>query len=261
MLICIDAGHGLLTAGKRCLKSIDPNETREWMLNRRIADKLQNLLEDYECQTMRVDDTTGEKDVPLAERVSLANEAGADVYLSIHHNAGMNGGAGGGIVIFAATMAGKMALKLQKAVYDAAVERTGLRGNRANSTPQKDLYVLRKTGMPAILGEFGFMDSTADTPVILTETFADQAAAGIAEGVVQSLELKRKDGNTVDYEEWKRYMERYRQEMATLAPSPGLEGHVIQAVELGITTGERPQDFALREEVMAMVKNMSQNRT
>ena len=47
MLICIDAGHGLLTAGKRCLKSIDPNETREWMLNRRIADKLQNLLEDY----------------------------------------------------------------------------------------------------------------------------------------------------------------------------------------------------------------------
>ena len=28
MLICIDAGHCLSTPGKRCLKSIDPNETR-----------------------------------------------------------------------------------------------------------------------------------------------------------------------------------------------------------------------------------------
>ena len=38
--IAIDAGHGLYTAGKRCLKSIDPNETREWVLNSRIAGKV-----------------------------------------------------------------------------------------------------------------------------------------------------------------------------------------------------------------------------
>ena len=40
MLICIDAGHGLHTPGKRCLKSLDPRETREWRLNARVADKL-----------------------------------------------------------------------------------------------------------------------------------------------------------------------------------------------------------------------------
>ena len=35
--IAIDAGHGLYTEGKRCLKSLDPNETREWQLNERVA--------------------------------------------------------------------------------------------------------------------------------------------------------------------------------------------------------------------------------
>ena len=101
MLICIDAGHGRYTAGKRCLKSIDPQETREWVLNSRIADKVQELLTGYNCKTMRVDDVTGETDISLANRVKAANKANADVYLSIHHNAGISGRSGGGIVAFA----------------------------------------------------------------------------------------------------------------------------------------------------------------
>ena len=83
MLICIDAGHGRNTAGKRCLKRIDPGETREWTLNSRIADKLQALLAGYNCQTMRADDVTGERDVPLADRCEAANTVRADVYVSI----------------------------------------------------------------------------------------------------------------------------------------------------------------------------------
>ena len=48
MLICIDAGHCLSTPGKRCLKSIDPNETREWVLNSRVVDKLEAILAGYD---------------------------------------------------------------------------------------------------------------------------------------------------------------------------------------------------------------------
>lgn len=88
MLICIDAGHCLSTPGKRCLKSIDPGETREWTLNSRVADKLEAILAGYDCRTMRVDDVTGQRDVTLSQRVAAANRAKADVYLSIHHNAG-----------------------------------------------------------------------------------------------------------------------------------------------------------------------------
>ena len=35
--LALDAGHCLHTSGKRCLKTIDPNQTREWVLNDRIA--------------------------------------------------------------------------------------------------------------------------------------------------------------------------------------------------------------------------------
>ena len=62
MLICIDAGHCLSTPGKRCLKSIDPGETREWTLNRRVADKLEAILAGYDFRTMRVDDVTGRRE-------------------------------------------------------------------------------------------------------------------------------------------------------------------------------------------------------
>ena len=43
--IAIDAGHGLKTAGKRCLNSLDKNETREWVLNDRVSNALEIYLE------------------------------------------------------------------------------------------------------------------------------------------------------------------------------------------------------------------------
>ena len=57
-VIALDAGHGLHTAGKRCLKALDAKETREWVLNDRIVDKLQKMLANYDCKVVRGDDTT-----------------------------------------------------------------------------------------------------------------------------------------------------------------------------------------------------------
>ena len=190
MLICIDAGHYIGTPGKRCLKSIDPGETREWTLNSRVADKLEAILAGYDCQTMRVDDVTGKRDVTLSQRVAAANRAKADVYLSIHHNAGINGGSGGGIVAYVAPKHQKQSEVVRDAVYRYTVAATGLRGNRAQPLAEQSLYVLNYTTMPATLIELGFMDSTHDTPIILTEQFADQAAAGLAAALVEVYDLQ-----------------------------------------------------------------------
>ena len=176
MLICIDAGHYLGTPGKRCLKAIDPGETREWVLNNRVANKVQQRLTAYDCTTMRVDDPTGQREITLFDRVLIANQAGADVYLSIHHNAGINGGSGGGIVVYVCPGVGEDTTSLQRTVCEHTVATTGLRGNRSNPLGVADFYVLKYTTMPAVLGEFGFMDSTVDTPIILTEKYADQLA-------------------------------------------------------------------------------------
>ena len=191
MLICIDAGHYLGTPGKRCLKSIDPNETREWVLNGRIADKVQALLAAYDCRTARTDDPTGQREVTLDDRVEDANDAKADVLVSIHHNAGVHGGSGGGIVVYINPSHQPQSKVVQEAIYRHLIAQTGLKGNRASPMAQADHQITRETTMPAVLCECGFMDSTVDTPIILTEEFANQAARGITDALVEVYGLKK----------------------------------------------------------------------
>ena len=252
MLICLDAGHYIGTPGKRCLKSIDPGETREWVLNGRVADKVQARLASYDCQIMRVDDVTGQEEVTLYQRVKKANAAKADLYLSIHHNAGINGGSGGGIVVYVCNGVGEDTTSVQKAVYEATVAATGLRGNRSTPLAVKDYYVLVNTTMPAVLGEFGFMDSTTDTPIILTEAYADQLAGGIVAALVKVYELKEVDN--VTYEEWVAFYERYQKEQAKKEPTEKWQKDTVKkAIAAGISDGSRPLDKMTRVEGMAMV--------
>lgn len=183
--IAIDAGHYKGTTGRRCLAALDPTQTGEWELNRRVADKLEELLAGYDCQVLRVDDKTGDKLIDLGDRVSAANGWPADVYLSIHHNAGIKGGSGGGCVVYTAPGCQAKSKSLQRAAYGAVVSRTGLVGNRATPMMERGLYVLRRTKMPAILIECGFMDSKADVPVILGPYFAAQVADGLLAALVE----------------------------------------------------------------------------
>lgn len=183
--IVIDAGHGKNTAGKRCLKSLDQNETREWVLNARVADALETYLLSAGHATLRVDDTSGNTDVSLATRVKMANEWNADYYASIHHNAGIAGGTGGGTIVFTYPRTSVKSAKTQDAIYKHAIARAGLKGNRSDGTITADFYVLRKTIMPASLTECGFMDSATDIKYILNPEWSRKIALGIAEGICE----------------------------------------------------------------------------
>lgn len=192
--IALTAGHYRYTSGKRCMKSLDPNQTREWVLNDRIADKVEKLLAanytGYEL--LRTDDTTGEKAIELEERVAAANNFNADFYLSIHHNAGIYGGKGGGIVAYVYPYVDNETLAWQKALYNALIEATGLKGNRASPLAKANLYECRVTKMPAVLLELGFMDSKTDVPIILTEEYADKCAAAIVKVLAERGKLEKK---------------------------------------------------------------------
>lgn len=198
MLIAIDAGHYNDTPGKRCMKAIDPKETRERYLNARMAEHVEELLKDYECEVMRCDDRSGETDPSLTERAERANRAGANAFISIHHNAGINGGKGGGICVFAAGNASKKSLALQRAVYEETVKRTGLKGNRATPLPIANHTVTYTANMPSVLGEFGFMDSTVDTPIIITGDFSYKCAQGIVDALVKIFGIKKKSEQEED---------------------------------------------------------------
>lgn len=219
-IIVIDAGHGMGTAGKRCLKSIDPAQTREWFLNDRIADLVQEMLAAYDCTVLRADDTTGAKDISLSARVKTANNAKADLYMSIHHNACINGGTGGGTVVYYYSSAAARR-KQAEAMYNEVVSRTNLRGNRSQPIQKNAFYVLKHTTMPAFLLENGFMDSQTDTPVILTAKHARKTAEGIVAFIVGQLSIKKKNTqdkpNTEPYAYYQKCAARFTTLAAALA--------------------------------------------
>ncbi len=186
--IALNAGHGINTSGKRCLKSIDANETREWVLNSRICRKIEEKLSGYSGYSLiRLDDTSGNRDIPLKQRTDKANKFGADFYLSIHHNAGINGRSGGGVIaiVYKSIKDGSPTYEWQKALYNSVIDKTGLKGNRAVPLQKQNLHEVRESNMPAVILECGFMDSTTDTPIILSEDFADKVASACVEVLVK----------------------------------------------------------------------------
>lgn len=191
--IALNAGHGINTAGKRCLKSLDANETREWTLNSRICNKIEEKLKAYNgYELIRLDDVTGRTDVALATRTNKANAFNADFYLAIHHNAGVNGKSGGGVIAITYTNVGNDTKAYQEALYNAIVAKTGLRGNRAAPLQKQNLHEVRCSKMPAVLLECGFMDSSTDVPIILTDDFADKVATACVEVLVEKGGLTKK---------------------------------------------------------------------
>lgn len=190
--IAIDAGHCLKTAGKRIPKALDPNQTREWVLNDRVARYQEEAAKLYEgVETMRVDDVTGKTEVSLATRCKRANNWGADLYCSHHHNAGIKQGSGGGIVAYCYKVATEDA-EYRDMIYEACIAAGGLRGNRSNPTPEKGFHVLKYTKMPAVLMEYGFMDSTTDAPIILTEDYAKRMGYAVMEAIAKKHNLRKR---------------------------------------------------------------------
>lgn len=180
--IALDAGHGLYTSGRRCLKQYDPIETREWQLNSRVAEKVTLLLKDYSAiQIKRMDDPTGAIDVSLSERVAKANSWKADLYLSIHHNAG----GGTGIVSFCYGVGSPGSFSFRDLVYKHLIQTTGNRGNRAEPLATANFYVNKYTNMPSVLLELGFMDNPKDILQIITDDYADKCAEGIVSAILE----------------------------------------------------------------------------
>ena len=191
--LALNAGHHKYTAGKSCHPDIDPNKTSEWVLNNRICDKIESILSEYDgIQVLRIDDTTGETEVSLSNRSSKANGWGADFYLSIHHNAAGKLFSGGGIVAYVFTSPTAEEIEWQKELYNSAVSSTGLYGNRSSPLARKNLHEVRETKMPAVLMECGFMDSTVDCPIILTEEYADKLAHAFSSVIIEKSGAKKK---------------------------------------------------------------------
>ncbi|MEW8997888.1 MAG: N-acetylmuramoyl-L-alanine amidase [Thermoanaerobacter sp.] len=183
--VAIDNGHGLNTAGKRTPKFPDGKQIREWEFNYPTARKLKEVLERCGLETILVSDT--EEDTPLAVRVNRANDANADIFVSIHFNAFKGEwGTHGGVEThyYPTSEKGKRLAQLVQAELAKAT------GRRDRGIWASDFYVLRKTKMPAILCECGFMDNLEEAKLMLDENYQWTVAEAIGRGICAYLGVK-----------------------------------------------------------------------
>lgn len=115
----------------------------------------------------------------LRLRVAEANEWGADYFISIHTNASSIPSATGSEAF--AYSRPSAAFSLGEDILENLSETTGLR-NRGMQV-RTNLYVLRKTAMPAVLVELGFITNPSDAA--LMNNRPDLFAQGIYQGIVE----------------------------------------------------------------------------
>lgn len=186
--IALDAGHGRNTAGKR-----SPSDEREWEFNNKVLLACAAKLNTYEnVQILRLDDPTGNTDVPLLTRTNKANAWKADVLVSIHHNAlAGKWHSGGGIETFVQEKTASKASKdIASIVQSRIVKAMGLRDRGVKTS---NLHMTRAAKAPAILTEGGFFDSTVDIIALRDGNKLKAQGEAIAEGLAVYFKLKSKN--------------------------------------------------------------------
>jgi N-acetylmuramoyl-L-alanine amidase len=173
--------------------ALDPASPKEWQLNNRVANYVTEAAQQYEgVELLRVDDSAGIKRILVEDRCKAANEWGADFCLSIHHNAYQGKPwNGGGVTVFSCPGSVK-GREYRDAIYDAVIAAGNLRGNRAQPKQEKGYTALKQTKAPAVLVEYGFMDSKVDAPIILTEEYAKAVGYATMEAIAKVAGLKKK---------------------------------------------------------------------
>lgn len=179
--VMLDPGHGGKDPGAVA------NGLQEKNLVLTIAKRIKDILmSEYEGVEVRL---TREADVflKLADRAKLANDWGAELFLSIHINTG--GGTGFESYIHQSKSTPSMAV--QNHVHAEIMKH--MVGVTDRGKKSANYAVLRLTKMPALLTEVLFIDRATDATMLKNSAFLEQVALGHAIGVAKALGLKRKE--------------------------------------------------------------------
>ena len=215
----LDPGHGGLiddiyqTAGKRSPAFPDGSVLYEGDFNRDVVRMILNLCNGHMIdgtpyrrrrrrrrsgclppQIQAIDVVDSLEDISLRKRVSRANQIHKEkkncIYVSVHANAFGNGkdfnSAAGVCTFHHYRSSGGLRLAESLQGHLASLTNFRNRGVRANDT-WANFYVLRKTHMPAVLSENGFM-TNFDDAISLMDPKVREAIANAHFAMIQEIE-------------------------------------------------------------------------
>lgn len=180
--VFIDPGHGGKDPGAVGNGLLEKNITLD--ISQRIKNYLVSNYENVSVKMSRTKDQT----VSLSERTNQANRWKADLYVSIHINAG--GGRGFESFIYNRQFKNKpQTEKCRTMIHNAVMDKVNWtdRGKK-----QANFHVLRETTMAAVLTESGFIDNREDARNMKDSSWLQIVAEGHAIGIANALNLKKK---------------------------------------------------------------------
>lgn len=179
--IAIDAGHGGSDPGAVYKGRQEKDDTLDLTLA--VGDILKkNGIDVYYTRT------TDEYETPF-KKATDANNSGADLFVSIHRNSSENPNQYSGVetLVYSDTgLKAEVARNINNHLEDAGFKNLGV-------DERKNLVVLKRTKMPAVLVEAGFINNDKDN-YLFDEEF-DSIAQAIADGILESIPSGR-PGNT-----------------------------------------------------------------
>lgn len=171
--VVIDAGHGGYDAGA----SYQGRKEKDDNLN--LALKVGEILL-KNCIDVRYTRTDDVYDSPY-EKAVFANNSGADLFVSIHRNAYLTPNTSRGIETLVYNDEGikaKLARNINSNLAKLGFDNRGV-------IERPNLVVLKRTKMPAVLVEAGFIDNEEDNK-LFDEKF-DKIADAIAMGIIDTI--------------------------------------------------------------------------
>ncbi|CAI6078292.1 N-acetylmuramoyl-L-alanine amidase [Cohnella sp. JJ-181] len=170
-IIVIDPGHGDGDPG-----GIGATKKQEKSFNLSLALKVEKLLKKesaFEVVLTRRDDTF----IPLSDRATIANVAGADAFVSIHANIAPGKPTVRGTETYYYAGGGKT---LANIMHKHVLGATGFTDRKVKYASYK---VLRESAMPATLLEVGFLSNATEESILFSDSFQNRVAQAIVDGL------------------------------------------------------------------------------
>jgi N-acetylmuramoyl-L-alanine amidase len=167
--VVIDAGHGGYDRG-----GIPGQRVAEKEMTLDVAQRLKKTLaaNGYRVVMTRDSDVF----IPLGTRVAIANSYPNAIFVSIHFNSAKRSGAGGIETYFYS----RDSLPLASAIHYFVA---GGAPSSNRNVRRRGYYVLRKTRVPAVLVECGFLTNPTEAAYAQTASYRQKLAEEIAAGV------------------------------------------------------------------------------
>jgi N-acetylmuramoyl-L-alanine amidase len=180
--VVIDAGHGGHDRGGIAGQRVD-----EKTMNLDVAQRLKAVLQSYGYRVVMTRDS--DVFIPLGTRVAIANSYRGAIFVCVHFNATPRRSASGIETYFYSSQS----LPLASAIhyYVAGGAPSANRGVR-----RRGFYVLRRTTIPSVLVECGFLTNPAEAQYALSSAYRQKLALEIAHGIQNRASVSRIAGAT-----------------------------------------------------------------